>query len=116
MHEVDIKTESRPRSKWMLGVAFLAALLCGCRSSDRADRTVQPAHGLLLRGAGATFPSLLYKKWFAEYQAAHPELTISYDTVGSGEGVRRFIGKNIKPEETVDFAASGAAMTDEQLD
>jgi len=74
-----------------------------------------PAGGILLRGAGATFPSLLYKKMFAEYHAAHPDAAISYDAVGSGEGIRRFIGKGVKEEEKVDFGASDAAMTDEQI-
>jgi phosphate transport system substrate-binding protein len=69
----------------------------------------------LLKGAGATFPSLLYKRWFATYEHDHPQTAISYDAVGSGEGVRRFIGRNIKDEESIDFGASDAAMTDEQI-
>jgi phosphate transport system substrate-binding protein len=68
-----------------------------------------------LKGAGATFPSLLYKKWFEVYGQSHPQTQVSYDVVGSGEGVRRFIGANIKDEERVDFGASDAAMTDEQI-
>jgi phosphate transport system substrate-binding protein len=100
----------------MLGVAFLAAVLCGCGQPGGVDAAVQPPPGgLLLRGAGATFPSLLYKKWFAEYKTAHPEVAVAYDAVGSGEGVRRFISKNVKEEERVDFGASDAAMTDEQM-
>jgi phosphate transport system substrate-binding protein len=35
--------------------------------------------------------------------------------VGSGEGIRRFLGKNVKPEELVDFGASDAAMRDEEI-
>jgi len=68
-----------------------------------------------LQGAGATFPSILYKRWFAAYQSAHPKTAIVYEAVGSGEGVRRFIGENVKEEEKVDFGASDAAMTDEQI-
>jgi phosphate transport system substrate-binding protein len=77
--------------------------------------TAAPRDGILLRGAGATFPSLLYKQWFATYQNEHPQTAISYDAVGSGEGVRRFIGSNVKESERVDFGASDAAMTDEQI-
>jgi phosphate transport system substrate-binding protein len=58
---------------------------------------------------------LLYKKWFAEYQALHPDVVITYDAVGSGEGVRRFIGKDVKEGDAVDFGASDAAMTDDQI-
>jgi phosphate transport system substrate-binding protein len=74
-----------------------------------------PAGGVLLRGAGATFPSLLYKKWFAGYRDAHPDVAVAYDVVGSGEGVRRFMGKAVKDEDIVDFGASDAAMADEQI-
>ena len=40
---------------------------------------------------------------------ANPDLAFAYDAVGSGEGVRRLIAGS------VDFAASDAAMTDEQI-
>lgn len=69
-----------------------------------------PAAALDLHGAGATFPAPLYEQWIADYAAANPDTHIAYDVVGSGEGVRRFI------DGTVDFAASDAAMTDEQID
>ena len=111
-----MNTQIRFHAKWFAAVAFLAVVLSGCSSNDRADAAIRPAAGgLVLRGAGATFPSLVYKKWFAGYHAAHPEVTISYDAVGSGEGVRRFIGNGVKDEEKVDFGASDAAMTDEQI-
>jgi phosphate transport system substrate-binding protein len=35
--------------------------------------------------------------------------------VGSGEGVRRFIGKNVKDEDKIDFGASDAAMRDDEI-
>jgi phosphate transport system substrate-binding protein len=79
------------------------------------DTVHAPPGGILLRGAGATFPSVLYKKWFAEYQGAHPDVAIAYDAVGSGEGVQRFIAAGRQQAEAVDFGASDAAMTDEQM-
>ena len=42
-------------------------------------------------------------------------MAIAYDAVGSGEGVRRFIGNGVKEEDRVDFGASDAAMTDEHM-
>jgi len=74
-----------------------------------------PAGSVVLKGAGATFPSLLYKRWFSAYHGIHPDTYIKYAAVGSGEGVRRFIGKNTPEEELVDFGASDAAMTDAQI-
>jgi phosphate transport system substrate-binding protein len=113
---LELQIESRWRLKQILVFAFLPLFLCGCSASKRpeADVAQAPPGGVLVRGAGATFPSLLYKKWFAAYQANHPEVAISYDAVGSGEGVRRFIGNGIKESEAVDFGASDAALTDEQ--
>jgi phosphate transport system substrate-binding protein len=62
-----------------------------------------------LDGAGATFPKPLYRKWFALYNKAHPEVTINYQAVGSGPGVKLLI------DENVDFGASDAAMTPEEV-
>jgi phosphate transport system substrate-binding protein len=61
-----------------------------------------------LKGAGATFPSPLYKKWIALYHDAHPEVSIVYDPVGSGEGIKRFLAKK------VDFAASDEILSAEE--
>jgi phosphate transport system substrate-binding protein len=63
---------------------------------------------LMLDGAGATFPKPLYRKWFAEYNKAHPDVTVNYQAVGSAPGVKLLI------DENVDFAASDAAVTSEQ--
>ena len=67
----------------------------------------QPA--LSIQGAGATFPAPLYAAWIAAFRQANPDLAFAYDAVGSGEGIRRLIAGS------VDFAASDAAMTDEQI-
>jgi phosphate transport system substrate-binding protein len=99
-------------------LAGFAAAACsgGGGGGEGAPQAVpQPARQadlVILRGAGATFPAILYKEWFAVYQKAHPGTSVSYEAVGSGEGVRRFIGRNVKDEERVDFGASDAAMTD----
>ena len=63
----------------------------------------------LINGAGATFPYPLYAKWFSEYRKANPEVEINYQSIGSGGGIRQFI------EKTVDFGATDAPMSDEQL-
>ena len=94
-------------------VSTLAAACTGTTASG--GKALAPPGTAVLRGAGATFPALLYKKWFAAYQEAHPEIAVSYDVVGSGEGVRRFIGRGVTDEDKVDFGASDSAMTDEQL-
>lgn len=61
-----------------------------------------------LTGAGATFPYPIYSKWFAEYGKLQP-VRINYQSQGSGAGIRQIT------EGTVDFGASDAPMTDEEL-
>lgn len=63
----------------------------------------------LINGAGASFPYPLYAKWFSDYQKSHPETQINYQSIGSGGGIRQFTQK------TVDFGASDAPMTDDQI-
>ncbi len=64
---------------------------------------------IIINGAGATFPYPLYSKWFSEYQKVDKTVNFNYQSIGSGGGIRQFLGK------TVDFGASDAPMTDEQL-
>jgi len=100
-------------------IVIAAALVAvGCTTSpasNQARKIDVPPGAVLLRGAGATFPSLLYKSWFAAYQKSHPQTVIVYDAVGSGEGIRRFVDANSEKAEEVDFGASDAALTDEQI-
>jgi phosphate transport system substrate-binding protein len=105
-------------SRLLLALAALGLLgnhlACSTQSPAKAKPQVPPG-GVLLQGAGATFPSLLYKQWFAAYQQAHPQTVITYDSVGSGEGIRRFLGRNVKDEDKVDFGASDAALQDNEI-
>jgi phosphate transport system substrate-binding protein len=64
---------------------------------------------VLLNAAGATFPYPIYSKWFEVYHAAHSNVQINYQSIGSGGGIRQLLAG------TVDFGASDAPMTDEQL-
>jgi len=61
-----------------------------------------------LTGAGATFTDPIYKKWFNDY-AAKAAVKINYQAIGSGGGIKQL------QEQTVDFGASDAPMTDEEI-
>jgi phosphate transport system substrate-binding protein len=80
----------------------LSAISCGGGSGPAAEVVD-------LHGAGATFPAPLYDKWFKAYVAAHPTVRIDYQQVGSGAGVTQFTN------QTIDFGASDAAMTDDEI-
>lgn len=61
-----------------------------------------------LSGAGASFPAPLYQLWFSEYNKQNPNVQISYQSVGSGAGVKQFLS------QTVDFGATDAPLTEEE--
>ncbi|MGQ5523058.1 phosphate ABC transporter substrate-binding protein PstS [Chitinimonas sp. PSY-7] len=63
-----------------------------------------------LSGAGSTFAEPLYKKWAALYQKQDGATEIRYDAVGSGEGIKRLLGKQ------VDFGASDEPIKRTELE
>ncbi|MBD2772269.1 phosphate ABC transporter substrate-binding protein PstS [Iningainema tapete] len=62
-----------------------------------------------LNGAGATFPAPLYERYAREVRKKYPGLSINYQGVGSGAGIRQVIAG------TVDFGGSDAAMKDDEI-
>ena len=73
-----------------------------------AASAVVPAAAQDLTGAGATFPYPIYSKWFSDY-ATKTGVKINYQDIGSGGGIRQL------SEQTVDFGASDAPMSDAEL-
>ena len=63
---------------------------------------------LKLNGAGATFPYVIYSKWFDVYHIK-TDIQFNYQSIGSGGGIKQVI------EGTVDFGASDGPMSDDQL-
>jgi phosphate transport system substrate-binding protein len=108
-------------------IAALGVVAAGCGSSQlpSAGGTTTTAGGATttagntgssaadlaasLNGAGATFPKPLYIEWIGEFQASSPGVKINYQGIGSGGGIEQFT------KMTVDFGASDAPMTDEQI-
>jgi phosphate transport system substrate-binding protein len=89
----------------------LAAAACG-DSSGKSDSSASAGRaagsGVALTGAGATFPYPLYSKWFSSY-ARNTGVKINYQSIGSGGGIRQL------SEQTVDFGATDAPMSDAEL-
>lgn len=75
----------------------------GCGGGGQSGGAVK------LNGIGATFPAPIYKKWVSEYGKLNPNAQIDYQSQGSGAGV-----SNIQ-NQTTDFGASDAAMSDDDL-
>lgn len=64
---------------------------------------------LTINGAGATFPSPIYSKWFDVYRKVDPSVAFNYQSIGSGGGQRQI------SDGIVDFGASDSPMSDESL-
>ena len=98
------------RARTLLLASSAAFLMASIACSGSASSSAEAGTTVVqLQGAGATFPAPLYNRWFEDYVKAHPNAQVGYQPVGSGAGVTQFTNK------TVDFGASDAAMTDEEI-
>lgn len=97
---------------WMVGCTAITAMI-GCgggeKKTDETKKTVS-AEKIELEGAGASFPDPLYQAWFKKYSEDTEGVSVSYSSVGSSGGIQQFTDK------LVDFGASDAAMTDEEME
>ena len=78
-------------------VVALAAAFAVIGAAEKADARTR------LSGAGASFPSKIYQRWFADF-AKEGGHRVNYQAVGSGSGRKAFL------DETVDFGASDDPM------
>lgn|SRR5208283_3727812 len=92
---------------------MVGKLLVALKGKDQPEQRAAATAAMslaTLKGAGATFPAPLYQHWFELFQEEHPNLHISYDAVGSAEGIQRLqAGKT-------DFAASEMPLSDEEME
>jgi len=67
------------------------------------------AQAQLINGAGSSFDYPAFTKWFEAYSAVDSAVHFNYQSVGSGAGQQQLL------KETVDFGASDAPMSDDNL-
>ncbi len=82
----------------------IAAMLAMAALVSQAD-----AADMRLVGSGASFPFPIYSAWFKSFSKQTQGVTVDYQAKGSGAGIQDLINN------TVDFAASDAAMTPDQI-
>jgi phosphate transport system substrate-binding protein len=85
----------------LLALLFVASCASSCG---------RPSHDVTLQGSGATFPAPLYKRWFVEYFAEHPDVRVNYSPIGSGAGIRQFTAG------LTSFGASDAGMSKKEIE
>ena len=102
-----INETSARSTGWRLAGYLLMVFLpfFGVSSAVSWAQAPQASAPVSLHGAGSTFAAPLYTKWIEEYGVTHRDVSLSYDSVGSGEGVKRFIA------DAVDFAGSDEILT-----
>jgi len=84
-------------------LAGLVALVCGAGFTPPVSAAITE-----ISGAGATFPYPVYAKWAEAYNHS-TGVKMNYQSIGSGGGIKQITAK------TVDFGASDAPLTPEQL-
>jgi phosphate transport system substrate-binding protein len=62
-----------------------------------------------ITGAGSTFDYPLFSKIFYEYSQQNPDITVNYQSIGSGGGIEQFSA------QTVDFGATDVPMNAKEL-
>jgi phosphate transport system substrate-binding protein len=98
----------------VLGLLGLTLILAACGGSTSTSGSGTPGAQSCpstgqLNAAGSTFINPLFSKMFSEYPNAKCGLNVNYQSVGSGAGINDLL------TGIVDFGATDAPMTDEQL-
>jgi phosphate transport system substrate-binding protein len=79
-------------------LTFAAFTLSACKSNS-----------VRISGAGSTFVNPVMMRWVQDFSQSHPNVQINYQSIGSGAGVQQVKSK------TVDFGASDAPLSDNQM-
>jgi len=96
-----------PRIAVVFLIASFALFSLACSGGGTGAGT--SSSPINLQGAGATFPNPLYQKWLSEYGKLNSNVRIDYQSIGSGGGIKQI------QQQTVDFGASDAPMSDADL-
>jgi len=102
-HLIDSMTK-----KIILGVALMLILIIPTTLFTAHADTARPepldSDKYSFTGAGSSFAFPIIDKWRVDYNAAYPQITLNYQSVGSGAGI------NLYTKKTVDFGATDAPL------
>ncbi|MGB7820011.1 MAG: phosphate ABC transporter substrate-binding protein PstS [Ornithinibacter sp.] len=97
-----------------IAVASLALVACGNDNPTGTETTASSDAGSgeslsgTLKGSGSSAQESAMTAWIAGYQGVQPDVTVQYDSVGSGAGRENLLAG------AVDFAGSDAALNEEE--
>ncbi len=91
----------------LAGSICILLLISGCKSKEGQPSSA--GSGMRLTGAGSSFVYPIMGRWIADFQQSNPDAQINYQSIGSGGGIQQL------KQGLVDFAASDATLSDDQL-
>jgi phosphate transport system substrate-binding protein len=83
--------------------------LSSCAANEGGTEGTGSALSGTINGAGSSAQGAAQEAWAAAFQTANPDVTINYDSVGSGAGRETFLAGGS------DFAGSDSALKDEEI-
>jgi phosphate transport system substrate-binding protein len=89
--------------------AGAAALSPACSGQKMGSNGGSTGGTSILQGSGSTFVKPIMDKWTSEFGKSNPAVKIDYQGTGSGAGIKAI------QNQTADFGASDASMSDEEL-
>ena len=94
----------------LTGILAISLVGCGTQAPNTAQTTpsATPAQPVTITGAGSSFDYPLFSAMFDQYHTKFSNITVNYQSVGSGAGIQQL------SDQTIDFGASDAIMTDDQ--
>lgn len=102
-----------PKASSLRGAAvaafLIAASACSNQQPQSAGAGSGASGGLTIVGAGSTFVYPFFSRAFDAYRAVAPDVTVNYQSIGSGGGFSQFTA------QTVDFGATDVPMGEKDL-
>src|SRR5579862_3063620 len=102
---------------WILALLLSVIVSSGCSGVDKpspsdslvAGGSTSSGQTQAITGAGSSFVNPAMAKWAYSFAQTNPNVTINYQSIGSGAGIGQF------KKGTVDFGATDVAMPDDDL-
>ncbi|PFG35270.1 phosphate ABC transporter substrate-binding protein PstS [Sanguibacter antarcticus] len=113
------QTVKRVNNRSLTSIALVGAVAvslagCGADATSSDSSTSASTEGAELSGnlagAGASSQEKAMNGWIATYTGVAPDVTVSYESIGSGGGREQFLSGGVQ------FAGSDAALKDDELE
>lgn len=92
-----------------LVVIFAVGIGCSGQKFGKPSSETVAGSAVRIQGSGASFPKPIYEKWVSEFGKLNGNVSIDYQSTGSGAGQKALLAM------TADFGASDDPMSDEDL-